>query len=307
MADVSYLSATAKVAEAMRRSLKYVGPEAKAELEQLLTPANLSIMAGTVAVWAGSHFFGVGEFVDLILLVVGVFAIGLGVIEGAKELYWFATGAVDARDDADLESAGRHFAKAVDVLGITVVTAVLSKGAAKKVYARGLPKRQPFRVPTASPPAVRRISRVNVLGSATRSVSGTTDFWGNIKLLRVDPSVPNRLAIQRVSLYHEWVHSVLTPRFGPLRNLRASLAWSARKKSFLLAYVEEHLAESFAQLKVNGMAGAIESLNFPVKNGYMTVSQLRAEGLVVGTVVVQGIAWHVGFHLGSPPPDPADE
>jgi len=41
-------------------------------------------MAGTLAVWAGSHFFGVGEVVDLALLLVGAFTIGWSSLQAAR-------------------------------------------------------------------------------------------------------------------------------------------------------------------------------------------------------------------------------
>jgi hypothetical protein len=42
--------------------------EGRAVVEALLKPETLAIIAGTLVVWAGSHFLGVGEIVDVILL-----------------------------------------------------------------------------------------------------------------------------------------------------------------------------------------------------------------------------------------------
>ena len=59
--DISTWSTTDKVAEAIRRSKQFMAASLGAQLDAFLTPARLSIIAGTIAVWAGSHFFGVGE------------------------------------------------------------------------------------------------------------------------------------------------------------------------------------------------------------------------------------------------------
>jgi hypothetical protein len=61
------MSSREKLAEAMRRSLPYLPAEARGIVLQMLQPASLALIAGTLAVWAGSHFFGVGEIADLIL------------------------------------------------------------------------------------------------------------------------------------------------------------------------------------------------------------------------------------------------
>jgi len=47
-------------------------------------------MATIVMVWAGAHFFGVGELADVILLITGWAAIGGVAIEAGKKLYDFA-------------------------------------------------------------------------------------------------------------------------------------------------------------------------------------------------------------------------
>jgi hypothetical protein len=116
----------------------------------MLEPENLAIIGATVVVWAASHFFGVGEIIDLILLLVGVAALGFSVFAGARELYYFVTTVVNAQSSQDLDVAAQHFAQAVTILGAAVVQAVLMKGAAGKVSARGRPPIKP-RIPDADP------------------------------------------------------------------------------------------------------------------------------------------------------------
>src|SRR5215471_3991715 len=94
------------------------------QLEALLTPLNLSIMAGTLALWAGSHFFGVGEIVDVGLLLVGAFTIGWSMEDVLRNLVDFGQGAIRATSEDDLDRAAQAFARAIVTAGITAVMAL---------------------------------------------------------------------------------------------------------------------------------------------------------------------------------------
>lgn len=281
------LSTQDKIAEAIRRSLPMLPSEARHQVEAMISPTSLAIIAGTLIVWAGSHFFGVGEIVDIILLVVGFFAVGLSVFSGAQELYRFATTAVNAQTDRDLDQAARHFAAAINILGIAVVSAVLLRRSANSVVARGRPQfRRMPQVGTPPPPGVRpTITRPFRLPSGAL---GETDAWGNITVAR-----NQTLTEQRLTLYHEWVHSILSPRLGPLRALRARLRMSAYLRSALMQYVEEAMAESYAQLRVHGLQQILVGIRFPLANGYITVSQLATEGVAIGNIVLGGAQFTV--------------
>lgn len=72
---------------------------------------------------------------------------------------------------------------------------------------------------------------------------------------------------------HETVHSFLSPRNGPFRDLRASLKAWGYENSHLLRYTEEAAAETFA-------TGSLRTgLAFPLQAGYDIVkTQLALEG-----------------------------
>ena len=93
------------------------------------------------------------------------------------------------------------------------------------------------------------------------------------------------------------------PRTGPLRQLRAELNMAGYTRSMFLRYLEEALAEGYAQLRVNGLASAVEALRFPIQGGYVTVSQLVAEGAAIGTIFLGGTLFHVSISLGELPND----
>lgn len=289
--DVARMPGVDKVGEAMRRSLPHLPSEARATVQSMLRPESLAIVAGTVVVWAGSHFFGVGEIVDVILLAVGIAVLGFAVFEGAGALYDFATIAVGARKDADLDLAGRHFARAVVLLGISTIQALLLRGQARAVIARGRPQIH-GRPNLGKPPAGKRldVSRPAALAGGTL---GETTPYGAISVAR-----NQSMTEQRVTLLHELVHRYLSPRVGPLQQLRAELRMSAYSRSALLRYLEEAMAEGYAQLRINGLASAVEALRFPLTHGYVTVSTLGMEGAAIGTITVGGTLFYVSVSMG---------
>jgi hypothetical protein len=107
------------------------------------------------------------------------------------------------------------------------------------------------------------------------------------------------LTEQRLTLYHEWVHRSLMPKVGPMRQLRAQLRASAYWRSSLLRYLEEAMAESYAQLRVRGMHQVVVGIRFPIQGGYVTMSQLGTEGAAVGNIVVGGSIFTVRVGDGS--------
>ena len=72
---------------------------------------------------------------------------------------------------------------------------------------------------------------------------------------------------------------------------------AAYEKSSFLKYLEEALAETYAQLRVRGFAGLPTGITFPVKEGYVTVSPVLKEG-AIGTIVVGGVTYGV-YHVAS--------
>ena len=135
---------------------------------------------------------------------------------------------------------------------------------------------------------------------------GFTDKFGNITF-----STSGTATQQNLVRFHETVHSALSPKFVLLRNLRADIAMFGYNRSHLLRYIEEALAETYAQLRVNGISGLLEGLRFPIKNGYVTVSRLVTEA-AIGTTVVGGITYGVyiaaeeATEVSAPPPAPGE-
>jgi hypothetical protein len=130
---ISTWSASDRVRESIIRSKKYMPANLASQVDALLSAENLAIMTGTLVIWAGSHFFGVGEIVDVGLLLVGAFFIGRSIDGVARDLFSFATGAMNAKSEADLDRAGQAFASAVVTGGITAVMALLLRRSAQQL------------------------------------------------------------------------------------------------------------------------------------------------------------------------------
>lgn len=287
MPDVQSMSTQDKIGEALRRSLPLLPAEARKQVEAMLSPESLAIIGATLIAWGGSHLVGIGEIVDIILLVVGFAVLGLSVISGAQELGKFASGAVGAQTEADLDEAARHFAAAVNILGISVISAVLLRRSTRAVVARGRP--QVRGLPNVgAPPAAGARPTITRPFALPGGGLGETDWWGNIAVIR-----NQSLTEQRLTLYHELVHRILSPRFGPLRQLRAQLRASGYWRSALLRYLEEALAESYAQLRVHGLGQVVVGIRFPIQGGYVTVSQLATEGVAIGNITIGGTLFTV--------------
>ena len=295
---VVHMSAADRIGEAMRRSLPHIPTDAQAIVRSLLHPHSLAIVTGTLAVWAGSHAFGIGEIVDVVLLGIGAATLGFAVFEGASELYYFVIDAQSARTEADLEKAGQHFARAVMLLGISTLQAILLRGQGKTVTERSWP------------PKIHPLPYVGFASSARQSLQlsrpwkiqggalGETSAFGEISVAR-----NQSLSEQRTTLFHELVHRYFSPRVGPFRQLRAEVNMSAYSHSALLRYLEEALAEGYAQLRMHGLANALGAIRFPLHAGYVTVAQLVSEGRAIGTITLGGALFHVSISSGMIPHD----
>ncbi len=116
-----------KFAEVLHRTLDKLPGSMRHEFEALLRPTSLAIMAGILVIWAGSHAFGVGEIVDVILLVGGVFYLGMAVFDVAGELGDFLVVTSTAEDENDLDEAASHLARAIAIIGVAAFIALLTK------------------------------------------------------------------------------------------------------------------------------------------------------------------------------------
>lgn len=289
---VSTWSDAEKIGEAMRLSLPRLAPEAREEIQKLLTPAALAIVAGVLVAWIISHFFGIGEIVDIILLGVGIFAIGLAVFEGVDELYQFGDKALNARTQADLNKASEHFAEAVAILGVQALLAFLFRGAPRTYRGR------PLNIGPRPPRGPGLFARPPLTSTRTMQPGfGVTGWWGEVRISRLGSGADRRLAA-----LHENVHRLLTPKFEILRTFRVRNNAHSYDRSALRTYMEEAIAETVAQVGVNGFRSVFRGISFPVREGYVTIMRTSGDampflpeigGLVSGGLLVAGMRFEL--------------
>ena len=119
--------------------LYLTGPKLPGEIQEeftaMLSPTNLAIMVGVLVAWAGSHYFGVGFVVDLILLIGGLILLGWQVWQAAEDFVNFIRITAEARTHTDLDRASSHLADFIAVVGVAAFMVLVMKGG-KKVKSR---------------------------------------------------------------------------------------------------------------------------------------------------------------------------
>jgi hypothetical protein len=292
-----------RLKKVIERTLPKVGPEVRAQLAALVQPQALAVMAIVLTAWVGSHAFGLGEIIDVIVAAVGVVAIGWAVFQGIDELYEFAKGAYQGRSDPEFEQAANHLAKAIAILGIQAVLAVLFRGArAPKTY-----QGAPVNIGRAPPITSGFRYAPQIVEDATLAAGrGSTSYYGDIRISSQGSATDRALV-----LLHEKVHQFLAPKLGFLREYRASTLAKSYTRSSLWRYIEEAVAETVAQVGVLGFNKFFVGVRFPVQNGYMFLTRGgglgKGSGLVpeaaalIQTGIVAGISINLYFVADTPP------
>jgi len=132
-AVISSWDVSKKLLEAARRATPKLPAESREQFAALFSPANIAITAGVFAAWGASQFFGVGEVVDAVLVVVGAFTIGTQVFGAARDIGEFVSIGANAHNEADLDQAATYLAHAVVTIGVTAFIALVIKAGSRLV------------------------------------------------------------------------------------------------------------------------------------------------------------------------------
>lgn len=127
--EVAGMDIEDRFVEVLKRTAPLLPGEIRDEFLALLAPKNLLIMAGVLAAWAASHYFGVGEVIDVLLLIGGFVALGYQVFTAASDFASAIKLTANAKTSYDLDQAAQHMAKFVAVVGVAIFTALVMKGA----------------------------------------------------------------------------------------------------------------------------------------------------------------------------------
>ena len=307
--DVSQWTTTDKFIEVVKRAAALLPADVGKELLALIDPLVIGIAVAVVMVWAVSQFFGIGEIVDVILLIVGVISLGPIAWRAGEHLINFAVKTVNGKTGEELDDAAKDLSAAVALIGVQVVMALLLKKAPKVFNEprvnmnKGLV--EPFTLKTIGEPPVtpgelfykpKTFELKNPF--PTEKVPGSTNQWGDTILQIGKKSLPEEIELTK---FHEDFHSFLSPKlqtFTWLRQARAVLKTNSYLKSHLLRYIEEMLAETFAQVRANNWRRIFEGVKFPVgEEGYVTVAKMGVEatGILLGPINVSGMVFNVYF------------
>jgi hypothetical protein len=290
-----------RLGEVFKRAGTKLSPEVAAQLNALVNKQSLEIIAGVLVLWVVGHAFGYGEVIDLILSVVGVLSIGLSVFNGLDEFFLFAKGTYSAKVEGDLDEAARHFADAIAILGIQTVLALLFKGRPRGGGRTAVPA-GPTNPGLRYRPTITR-------DPALPAGQGSTSFWGDVEV-----SIAGSDSDRAVVLLHDRVHQFLAPKFFKLRQFRVENRISSYFRSSLYRYIEEAMAESVAQIGVNGFSKLFVGIRFPVTNGYVYLTRsggysrvMAGRGLLqegsslLATGVVNSMVFQIRFKSGKLP------
>jgi hypothetical protein len=156
--DVWEMSLVDRFTEVLRRTGPKLPGSIRHEFEAMLTPTNLTIMAGTLVFWAASHVFGFGVFADVALLISGVVFLGKAIFDVAEALGRFLVITSEAENDEDLDEGASYLTIAITILGVAAFFAILTK-IARRMGGSGASKTPETSAPPRTPPAPRPARR----------------------------------------------------------------------------------------------------------------------------------------------------
>ena len=141
-----------------------------------------------------------------------------------------------------------------------------------------------------------------------------TSWWGDIEFSTLGSETDRELV-----LHHEQVHQLLVPKLYFLRNIRVEMRVGSYAGSSLFRYLEETLAETVAQVRVNGWRELFSSVRFPTKYGYVywrragsdpALAVWGGRGVVpegaglLATGSMLSLAMELWYKAGATPPQP---
>ncbi len=310
---VSEMNSEERFKEVIKRCLLLLPAEVGEQLKSLLSPWVITGVVVILIIWAGGHFTGASEIADVAILIIGGAFLGFAVFQAAELLVNFADKTINAKTEADLDQAADCLAKAISLIGIQTILALLLWKAPKvfnepKVLMNQGRASVPLTMKTIGEPPITpgRIfydAKVNPLKAdfPQGPVTGMTNQWGEVTLF-----VTKNIKDVKATRAHEIVHKFLTPKlqmFPKIRQFRAVIKNQGYLRSYLLRYLEEALAETFAQLTVNGInyRNFMAGIRFPVGQAgegcYVTSAALKieAKGIFLGPISVGGMIFNVYF------------
>lgn len=105
--------------------------DAVAQIQEMLNPQVLAIIAAVLSLWVLSHATPIGYIIDAVMLAAGWIAIGWAIFGVIKKLFRALKKILNAGTIAELDEAGEMLATAIETFGADMFLAAVLKGASK--------------------------------------------------------------------------------------------------------------------------------------------------------------------------------
>lgn len=131
--DIGTLDTLDRIKEGVLRAEPFIRQDIAEAYAELTKPENLAIMAAVFAgLMAAQAWPPAGIAIDAAVFITAAFTIGWKSVDLFKGLVAAVTAAVEAKSEADLDLAGRHFADAFEALGAVALAALTARFSGKK-------------------------------------------------------------------------------------------------------------------------------------------------------------------------------
>jgi hypothetical protein len=153
--SVAQMATSEKLCRSFALGLAEVPNATLQEAQALLTPENLAAMSTLTGIWLASQGVPVvGEAVDAALATLGIILLAAQVADLSNALWRYASLATTARSLDELKAASVHLARAVALVGVNVVTFILTAKVSSRVR-RQPPPRESSLQPATQPGPLR--------------------------------------------------------------------------------------------------------------------------------------------------------
>ncbi len=119
---------------AARNGIPYLAPELRDQIAAMLTLENFAFLAGFLAADIAFAGTGIGTVINVVAGGLVIVFVGTQAISSGKQFLSFYRKASIARSQSEFQAAGQEFAKAVALLGVATVAALLTRRGKTKSF-----------------------------------------------------------------------------------------------------------------------------------------------------------------------------
>ncbi|WNG55511.1 hypothetical protein F0U59_12525 [Archangium gephyra] len=211
---VEKMEKSEKLCRAFIRAMGKLPGETMKEVQAMLSPESLTLLGTMTTAWLGSQGIPVlGQTVDAALLALGVTMAAAQTATVKDSLWNYARYASEARDEAGLDTAATHLARAVATVGVSVVTFILMKKVSDKAQQQPGPPGphfvlQPELVPVASGGHVGNAVRVKpgvVPGTGVAPSLAVSGGHSGDERVHPEPAKPKKVDLKA---FKAWLEKV---------------------------------------------------------------------------------------------------